>query len=96
MTQHENNGWMQELWNWADEHGISAKKLPREKEALINLTALYLYENELTSLPESIGNLTNLTKIILTENELTSLPESIGNFTNLTTLDLRNALLTIP
>ena len=42
------NNWMESLWLWADTHNISYIVLPREKEALFNLTELdlsspYLY-----------------------------------------------------
>ena len=44
--------------------------------------------NQLTSLPESIGNLFNLTSLYLWENQLTILPKSINNLSNLVDLDL--------
>jgi len=53
--------------------------------------------NQLTTLPESIGNLTSLTTLYLEFNQLTTLPESIGNLTSLTTLYLEfNQLTTLP
>jgi hypothetical protein len=53
--------------------------------------------NDLTALPESIGNLTNLKTLNLEENGLRELPESIGNLTNLETLDLyMNELSALP
>ena len=45
-----------------------------------NLSTLYLFDNQLTSLPDEIGNLTNLKTLYLFNNQLTSLPEGIGNF----------------
>ena len=55
---------------------------------------LYLYNNHLTYLPESIGNLTSLVYLYLENNQLTSLPESIGNLTSLVYLNLENNQLT--
>ncbi len=49
---------------------------------------LDLRNNQLTTLPESIGNLTKLKYIKLDDNQLTTLPESIGNLTQLNQLDL--------
>jgi leucine-rich repeat protein SHOC2 len=61
------------------------------------LPELDLSCNQLTSLPESIGNLTKLTKLNLAINRLHSLPDSIGNLTKLTDLDLScNWLTDIP
>ncbi len=58
---------------------------------------LNLVNNQLTSLPNSIGNLTQLQKLRLTFNHLTSLPDSIGNLTQLKTLSLgRNRLTSLP
>ena len=56
----------------------------------MNLTSLYLNNNKLSQLPESIGNLVNLISLDLSNNTLTRLPESIGNLVNLTSLDLDN------
>jgi Leucine Rich Repeat (LRR) protein len=55
---------------------------------LLWLTELDLEDNELTSLPDTLGNLTALTSLNLSYNRLTSLPEWIGNFTFLSTLTL--------
>ena len=64
---------------------------------LVNLTHLYLNNNQLTAIPESFGNLVNLTKLSLGSNQLTSLPESFGNLVNLTTLWLgTNQLTSLP
>jgi len=41
---------------------------------LVNLFKLYLQDNKLTSLPDSIGNLVNLIALYLYNNQLTSLP----------------------
>jgi leucine-rich repeat protein SHOC2 len=58
---------------------------------------LYLGQEGLASLPESIGNLLNLYWLDLPQNRLTTLPESIGNLDNLHRLYLcRNKLTTLP
>ena len=55
-----------------------------------NLKSLDLRGNQLTTLPESIGNLKNLKSLDLRGNQLTTLPQSIGNLTNLEKLYLFN------
>ena len=61
------------------------------------LTYLYLYNNQLTSLPESIGNLSSLEDLYLSFNQLTSLPESIGSLNSLERLWLDyNQLTSLP
>tara|TARA_B100000959_G_C14959635_1_gene615229 strand:+ start:1915 stop:2319 length:405 start_codon:yes stop_codon:yes gene_type:complete len=50
---------------------------------LTDLTEIDLTKNNLTELPDCIGDLTNLTCLDLTSNNLTELPESIGNLINL-------------
>ena len=52
-------------------------------DGFTNLKELYSSGNELTKIPDSIGNLTNLKILWLNRNELTKLPDSIGNLTNL-------------
>jgi leucine-rich repeat protein SHOC2 len=52
------------------------------------LNGLSLYQNQLYSIPESIGNLTNLTWFNIAENKFTCLPEKFYDLTNLTWLDL--------
>jgi len=58
---------------------------------------LFLQDQNLTSLPDSIGKLANLDILDLSYNQLTILPDSIGKLTNLTELYLwRNQLTTLP
>ena len=49
---------------------------------------LWLEENKLTNLPESITDLNNLQKLDLSYNQFQIFPESINNFTNLKKLYL--------
>ncbi|MEH2307296.1 COR domain-containing protein, partial [Nostoc sp.] len=57
---------------------------------LTNLQTLYLYNNQLSSLPPEFGKLTNLQTLYLYNNQLSSLPPEFGKLTNLQTLDLYN------
>ncbi len=54
------------------------------------LTELNLQSNNLSELPESIGQLHNLTVINLEDNNLVSLPKSIVKLQSLTALDLES------
>ncbi len=94
-----NDGWIQRLWDWADENDIGDlewvesdrywKGLPRNKKTLLYFKSLTLSCNSLRELPKEIGNLSSLTELDLTHNlSLTKLPETIGNLSNLTKLDL--------
>jgi len=60
---------------------------------LSSLGSVRLSNNQLTSLPESIGNLTKLGGLYLSENQLTKLPESIGKLKNLSNVELSENLL---
>jgi Leucine-rich repeat (LRR) protein len=69
----------------------------RRDRYLTALTGLWLHGNQLSALPEGIGNLTALTELNLSGNQLTALPEGIGNLTALTTLErYGNKLAAIP
>ena len=52
------------------------------------LRHLALNVNNLSKLPEEIGELTELTEFRVYKNNLTALPESIMKLTNLTYLDI--------
>jgi internalin A len=60
--------------------------------AVLQLTNLkiQIVNNQITSIPEAIGQLSNLTQLDLSGNQITSIPEAIGQLSNLTQLDLSN------
>ena len=105
--------WVDRLWRWADENNIPDLQwvengyyesggywegIPRDKNKLLNLKSITLYDNyNLTELPEEICNLTNLQELCISNTTLIELPKNIYNLKNLTKLDLRdNELKKIP
>jgi len=74
--------------------------LAQWNQKVLDTTTLNLGGNQLTTLPDSIGNLTNLNTLnlggnkYLGGNQLTTLPKSIGNLNNLNELYLENNQLT--
>lgn len=90
VTNSDNEKWMKEIWNWADEEELDDNVIPRESEKLIMLEELHLCdENSVNIVSESIGNLKNL-KIFELENCGEGLPENIGDLSNLTKLMIHN------
>lgn len=83
---------------------LDALGLTRLPERLIerlqqypNLKQLWLSDNQLTTLPESIGKLTALTWINFSNNQVSTIPESFSNFQNLSALYAdRNKLSMFP
>ena len=64
---------------------------------MTNLRGLHVDDNQLTTLPDTIGNLTKLQYLVLENNPLTTLPDTIGNLTNLRELNVvNNKLTTLP
>ncbi|KAF6327650.1 leucine rich repeat and sterile alpha motif containing 1 [Rhinolophus ferrumequinum] len=65
--------------------------------SLITIKVLDLHDNQLTALPEDIGQLTALQVLNVEKNQLTYLPHSIGNLTQLQTLNVKdNKLKELP
>lgn len=64
---------------------------------MVNLKRLYLTDNNISRLPESIGDLQSLTSLDLTGNLIKSIPECILKLTNLQILNLSyNKIKNIP
>lgn len=85
---------LQELINWANRNRIHPKTLPRDLNALRELTELDLSAMYLSDLPESICLLENLQKLYLRCNEISTLPDSIGQLNKLQKLFLDDNQLT--
>ncbi|MDR1007656.1 MAG: hypothetical protein LBL65_03730 [Campylobacteraceae bacterium] len=83
------NSWSGVLMKWADNNGVSRKRMPRyDEKTLLDIDELDLSLLELQSLPEEICNLVKLQKLNLSDNNLKSLPEKIVTL-KLKQLDLR-------
>ncbi len=80
--------WMQVLWNWAEQEGIS--NFPKDKDSLIHIVTLDISHKNLDVLPEEIGMLTSLTNLNASYNQLVDLPKSITQLKNLVYLNLEN------
>ncbi|TND09041.1 MAG: hypothetical protein FD123_1444 [Bacteroidetes bacterium] len=63
--------------------GAGLEKLGTEICGMSELENLWLSNNNIAALPDSIGKLVNLEQLDLSQNKLASLPESIGMLTNL-------------
>ena len=59
-----------------------------------SISMLNLSNNQLTTLPDSLGNLVNLKVLFLNDNHLTTLPDSIMDLVNLKRFNLSNNRLT--
>ncbi len=72
-------------------------ELFQTKKFFGSLTWLRLHGNQLSTLPESLGELSSLTSLDLDDNQLSTLPESLGELSSLITLHLHgNQLSTLP
>lgn len=64
---------------------------------LSSLTALFLNSNQITVVPEGIGNLSSLIELSLSSNQITTVPDAIGRLTNLAILEMRtNQIAVVP
>jgi hypothetical protein len=57
---------------------------------------LYLGDNQITTIPDVIGQLSNLKELHLPNNQITEIPEAIRSMKNLEELDLRGNPVPIP
>ncbi|KAL0606408.1 E3 ubiquitin-protein ligase LRSAM1 [Plecturocebus cupreus] len=65
--------------------------------SLATIKVLDLHDNQLTALPDDLGQLTALQVLNVERNQLTQLPRSIGNLTQLQTLNVKdNRLKELP
>lgn len=80
------DGWMHEIWEWAEEFKIPETIVPKNKKALLALKKLSISGYNVTFLPEGIGNLSNLEEFHDWYGNLISLPESMSNLSNLKSL----------
>ena len=68
-----------------------------KEEDYLDITALVLFDNEITIIPESISSLINLQILSLSYNQITIIPESISLLHNLQELYLyNNQIIIIP
>ena len=90
----DNDKWLSEICIWADEFNLSEEVVPRQKETLLESTTLYLFQDNITYLPNAIGKLEHLNLLNIRESQITALPESIGCLRHLDKLYIRGTQLT--
>jgi Leucine-rich repeat (LRR) protein len=85
---------------FSDKARVSEKKMKRLSLSFCHihtLTSLNFSYNQLTSIPNEIGQLSSLEHLYLNNNQLTSIPNEIGQLRSLKGLDLdHNQLTSIP
>lgn len=69
--------------------------IPESISKLTKLENLYIYENNISGLPLSLGSLSELKNLDIGGNPIDKIPESIGDLTNLNVLRAYGCLLTI-
>ena len=63
----------------------------------VNNKFLYLFQNQIKNIPNSIGNLINLRELFLNNNQIKNIPDSIEKLINLKILSLSdNQIKTMP
>ena len=67
MAQREE--WLERLWQWADTHSIPSSQLPRDKDALMSLTELSLFPQDIVMPMTDVNEL-----IAMVESEEEELP----------------------
>ena len=75
---------------------LGLEELPLEIVECTHLTELYFSGNEITSIPEALGQLSNLKGLLLLNNQIAEIPEAIRSMKNLEELDLRGNPVPIP
>ena len=88
----DNVDWIKCNWDDMDRIDIFWKNIENIDwiDNFKKLTQLYLPNNNISNIPDSILNLTNLENLDLSNNNISSIPDSILNLTNLEWLYLRN------
>jgi Leucine-rich repeat (LRR) protein len=84
------NNWMESLLQWADTHNIPHTILPREEEALLNLTALNLSSPDLYSRTDNTEEVLESIAVQLDGEKPKpfTIPEEIGYLQNLKHLEV--------
>eukprot|EP00993_Chasmostoma_nieuportense_P000838 NODE_176_length_2814_cov_25.279122_g162_i0.p1 GENE.NODE_176_length_2814_cov_25.279122_g162_i0~~NODE_176_length_2814_cov_25.279122_g162_i0.p1 ORF type:complete len:841 (+),score=247.34 NODE_176_length_2814_cov_25.279122_g162_i0:201-2723(+) len=76
---------------------VKLVELPTKVFTCTFLTTITAIKNELTTIPEELGNLRHLTDLSFASNRIAALPATFGNLTALMNLDLsHNCLTSIP
>ncbi len=73
----KDDSWLSTILEWADNHNIPEKQIPRNIEELSNLEFLDLSNNNLTSIPQEFINLKNIQGLNLSNNDIRFLPKNL-------------------
>lgn len=71
-------------------HQLETPQIPAEISYLKHLEGLFLLENGITHLPNSLGELGKLRELYLSNNNISVIPKSVGNLSELKVLNLSN------